>query len=238
MSVNDHLALICGRSATGKSTSLRNLRNTLYANCESGKRLPFKPIGFKEVIITDPYQLFEVFDHAETLPEIEYIVIDGLNYLMDMFESVHVRTATNTMAEWGNYAEFFRNTMQQKVARSTKRVIFTAHTRTTYNESEMVMETKVPIKGALANQGIESYFSTVVVTKKMRLKDLEGYENDLLIITPRDEKLGFKHVFQTMVTADTVNETMRSPMDMFTDEETFIDNDALILFKRLDEYYA
>ena len=44
--------------------------------------------------------------------------------------------------------------MQQYVASSTKKVIFIAHTSDTMNESEMVMETKVPVKGSLKNNGI------------------------------------------------------------------------------------
>ncbi len=44
--INDHLVLICGESATGKSASLMNLENpegVWYFNAESGKRLPFIP---------------------------------------------------------------------------------------------------------------------------------------------------------------------------------------------------
>ena len=42
---NDQLLMICGYSGTGKSRSLKNIRNQekwLYLNCEAGKRLPFK----------------------------------------------------------------------------------------------------------------------------------------------------------------------------------------------------
>lgn len=153
MSTNDHLLLVCGESSTGKSVSLANLSNVLYLNCEAGKRLPFKPKAFKEVTITDPYQVYEAFEWAETQDEIQTIVIDGLNYLMDMYESVHVLTAANTMQAWSNYAQYFKNLMQKYVASSSKAVIFTAHTKTALNDKAMVMETKVPIKGALANQG-------------------------------------------------------------------------------------
>ena len=236
--VNDKLVLFCGESATGKSACLRNLRKVLYLNCESGKKLPFKPQQFKEVVITDPYQVYEGFAWAETQPDIDTIVIDGLNYLMDMFESVHVLPSTNTMKAWGDYSQFFRNLMQQYVAKSSKNIIFTAHTRTIYNETSMAMETKVPVKGALANTGIESYFSCIVSTKRVKLKDLESYKNKLLNITPREEGLGFKYVFQTLITKDTVQERMRSPMGLFEDEETFIDNDASLVLNRLHEYYA
>ena len=236
--VNDKLVLFCGESATGKSACLRNLRKVLYLNCESGKKLPFKPQQFLEKTITDPYQVYEGFQWAESQPEIETIVVDGLNYLMDMFESVHVLPSTNTMKAWGDYSQFFRNLMQQYVAKSSKNIIFTAHTRTIYNETSMAMETKVPVKGALANTGIESYFSCIVSAKRMKLKDLEAYPNDLLKVTPREEALGFKYVFQTQITKDTVQERMRSPMGLFDDAETFIDNDAALVLKRLNEYYA
>lgn len=236
--VNDHLVLICGESSTGKSACLRNLQNVLYLNCESGKKLPFKPKSFKEVTITDPYQVYEAFDWAEKQDEIHYIVIDGLNFLMDMFESVHVLTSSNTMKAWGEYSQYFKNLMQQYVSKSTKNVIFTAHTKSALNESAMVIETKVPIKGALANQGIEAYFSNIVSTKKVKLKDLEDYSNELLNITYKEKTLGFKYVFQTQITSDTVNERMRSPMGLFEDNETYIDNDAKLLMDRLNEYYA
>lgn len=236
--VNDKLVLFCGESATGKSACLRNLRKVLYLNCESGKKLVFKPQQFKEVVITDPYQVYEGFTWAESQPEIETIVVDGLNYLMDMFESVHVLPSTNTMKAWGDYSQFFRNLMQQYVAKSSKNIIFTAHTRTIYNETSMAMETKVPVKGALANTGIESYFSCIIYAKRMKLKDLENYGSDLLKITPREDALGFKYVFQTQITKETVQERMRSPMGLFDDKETFIDNDAVLVLKRLNEYYA
>lgn len=238
MSTNDHLLLVCGESSTGKSVSLSNLSNVLYLNCESGKRLPFKPKAFKEVTITDPYQVYEAFDWAETQDEIQTIVIDGLNYLMDMYESVHVLTAANTLQAWSAYAQFFKNLMQKYVASSSKAIIFTAHTKSALNEKAMVMETKVPIKGSLANQGLESYFSCIVSTKKMTIDDLADYDNDLLTFTEREKNLGFKYVFQTQITKDTVNERMRSPMGLFDDKETFINNDVTLVLKRLEEYYG
>ena len=87
----------CGESATGKSACLRNLRKVLYLNCESGKNYPLNPTEFKEVTITDPYQVYEGFQWAESQPEVETIVVDGLNYLMDMFESLYIKIpATDT----------------------------------------------------------------------------------------------------------------------------------------------
>jgi hypothetical protein len=240
VNVNDHLGLICGESGTGKSASLMNLKNPqnwMYLNCESGKKLPFKTT-MQQFTITDPYQVYEAFTHAETDPSIEGIIIDSVTYLMDMFESIHVLPSTNTMQAWGQYAQFYKNLMQIYVAKSTKNVFFTGHTLTELDEEAMAYKTKVPIKGSLKNQGIESYFSVVVATKKMKLKELEPYSSRLLNITPEEEMLGYKHVFQTRLTKETVGERIRGPLGMWATEETFIDNNLQSLMQRLHEYYG
>lgn len=237
--VNDHLVLIGGKSASGKSAALMNLRNpegVMYLNCESGKKLPFRP-KFKQYVITDPLQVYEAFDYAETDPAIHTIAVDSLTYLADMYESIYVQNATNTMKAWGDYAQFIKNLMQLYVARSTKNVIFIAHTLDNLNEEEHIMETKVPIKGSLKNQGIESFFSVVIGAKKVTLKKLENYSSALLNITPEEEALGYKHVFQTKLTKETVNERLRGPMGLFSTEETYVDNDIQLILDRLHEYY-
>lgn len=238
--VNDHLVLLCGKSATGKSASLMGLENpegVLYLNCESGKRLPFKA-KFKQYVITDPLQVVEAFDHAETLPDIHTIVVDSLTYLLDLYESLYVLNSPNTMKAWGEFSQYFKTLMQQKVAGSSKRVVFTAHTSDTLNESEMAIETKVPVKGSLKNNGIESYFSVVIASKKVPLKTLKDYSSDLLTITPEEEALGFKYVYQTKITKDSVGERIRGPLGLFSTKETFIDNNLQLVFDRLQEYYV
>ena len=238
--VNDHLLLICGKSAVGKSASLMNLENpegVAYANCESGKKLPFKS-KFKEFTITDPLQVYELFVWAETQPEVHTIVVDSLSLLMEMFESVYVVGSANSMAQWGAYSQYFKNLMQQYVAKSTKNVIFTAHTTDSLNESEMVMETKIPVKGSLKGVSLEAYFSVIVYAKKVSLKSLKDFKTDLLVVTPEEEALGYKHVYQCRLTKETVNERIRGPMGMFSQQETFTDNDAQKLINRLKEYYS
>ena len=237
---NDNLVLICGTSGGGKSASLRNLpkpEGVMYLNCESGKKLPF-PNKFKTLTITDPIDVYQAFNEAENMPDIHTIVIDSLTFLMDMFESVHVLGSEDTMAGWQNYQQYFKNLMQQYVAVSTKNVIFTAHVLNVLNESEMVVETKVPIKGALKNNGLEAYFSTVVTARKISLTQLKDYGSKLLNISEEDEMLGYKYVYQTKITKDTVNHRIRSSMGMWSIKETFIDNDAELLLKRLHQYYS
>lgn len=236
---NDHLVLLCGKSATGKSASLMQLENpegVMYLNCEAGKKLPFRA-KFKQFTITDPLQINEAFDAAEQMEGVHTIVVDSLTYLLDMYESVYVLNSTNGMQAWGQFAQYFKVLMQQYVAKSTKNVIFIAHTADTLNESEMLMETKVPVKGSLKNNGIESYFTVVIASKKVPLKSLKDYGSELLNITPEEEALGYKYVFQTKLTKDTVNERLRGPMCLWNTKETFIDNNTQLVINRLREYY-
>ena len=215
---------------------LGNPEGVMYLNCEAGKKLPFRS-KFKQYTITDPHQIFEAFDAAEGMADVHTIVIDSLTYLLDMYESVYVLSAANGMQAWGQFAQYFKNLMQQYVAKSTKNVVFTAHTADTLNESEMVMETKVPVKGSLKGTGLEAYFSVIVYAKKVPIKTLKEYKSDILSIKPEEEALGFKHVYQCALTKDTANERIRGPMGMFSQQETFMDNDAGKLMNRLREYY-
>jgi len=236
---NDNLVLLGGKSATGKSASLMGLKNpegVMYLNCESGKKLPFKS-KFKQFTIIDPLQINEAFEAAEGMPDIHTIVVDSLTYLMDMYESIYVLNSANGMKAWGEFAQYFKVLMQKYVAKSTKRVIFTAHTMDTANEAEMIMETKVPVKGSLKNNGIESYFSVVIASKKVNLKTLKDYGSAMLTVTPEEEALGFKYVFQTKLTKETVNERLRGPVGLFDTKETFVDNNMQLILDRLEDYY-
>ena len=235
---NDHLILVCGKSATGKSASLMDMdkpEGVMYLNCENGKKLPFKS-AFKELIVVDPDQVYQAFTEAEAMPEIHTIIIDSLTYLMDMYEGTKVLNAANSMKAWGDYAQFWKILMSQVVAVSTKNVVFMAHTSDVLNEAEMINETLVKVKGSLMNQGIESYFTNVISTKKLPLSKIKD-KNSLFTTTPLEEQLGFKYVFQTSLTKETVNERIRSPMGMWKTDETYINNNLQNVIDRLHEYY-
>lgn len=240
MDQNVQLALITGYSGTGKSASLRNIENQenwYYINSESGKRLPFRN-KFQILNLVDPMDIFQAFEEARKDPECRGVITDSITFLMDMVETQYVLTADNTQKAWGDFAQYFKRLMQQSVASLGKPAIFTAHLLDVLDEKNMEMKTSVPVKGALKNNGIEAYFSTVVSAKKITIKDLKDYENDLLNITEEEKEVGFKHVFQTRITKKTTGERIRSPMGMFTKEQTYIDNDVQLLLNHLNEYYG
>lgn len=238
---NDQLVLICGASATGKSASLQNIRNQerwLYMGTEAGKRLPFRN-KFRSARVDDPMQVLEAFDYAiANKDSVDGIIVDSLTFLMEQYESKWVLTSANTMKAWSDYQQFFKTLMQDKVIKFGKPVIFTAHTQRILNENTGEYEVSVPVKGALKGNGLEAYFSCIVATKKVPLKDLQGYENDMLHITEEDKLVNYKHVFQTRITKTTTGERIRSPMGLFSVKETFIDNDCQILLDHLNTFYS
>lgn len=241
LDINDQLVLIGGLSASGKSASLRNIPNQekwIYLNCEAGKRLPFAN-KFIQVKVTDPWEVMGYFDQAIENPDkVDGIILDSLTFLMDMFESMYVLGSSNTMQGWSNYQQFFKTLMQEKIAKFGKPVIIIAHIREDLDEKAMEYKSAVPIKGALKNNGIEAYFSTVVYAKKVSLKELEGMDPELCHITEDDQDVGYKHVFQTRPTKKTIGDRIRSPMGLFARNQTYIDNDAALLLKHLNNYYG
>lgn len=239
---NDQMFLIGGLSGKGKSAALRNIRNQskwIYLNSEAGKRLPFRN-EFVNVRIGDPYEVPAYVNEAIANPDkVDGIIIDSITFLMDMFETMYIRSATNTQKAWGDFSHFFRDLMQVRLVQFGKPVVIIAHVLETMEDNNGILTLKksVPIKGALKNNGVEAYFSTVVEATTLPLKDLEPYSSDLLSITEDEEELGFKYVFQTRLTKQTVGTRIRSPMGLFSKNETFIDNDAQKVLDRLHEFY-
>lgn len=237
--MNNNIILVVGKSSTGKTMSLKDIPNPegiWYLNAENNKGTPFKT-KMKTFTITDPMQVYEAFEAAETKPEVHTIVLDSLTFLMDMYESQYVLTSTNTMKAWGEYAQFFKNLMNIYAANSSKRIIFLAHTSDVTND-DGILETLVKVKGSVMDRGVEAAFTTVVAAKVLPLKDLKDYENPLLTITEDDEINGYKHVFQTMKTKKTTGDRIRGPLQMWSRKETFIDNNVNLVLNRIQEYFA
>lgn len=238
--MSEQLILVEGLSAGGKTSSLQHLTNpnsALYLNCEN-KRAPFRPELKNTYNIIDPSQVFEGMDWAETQPDINTIIIDTLDFLMNMYETNIVKKAANGQKAWGDYFTYFQELMQVKVARSSKTCIFLAHAYTVLDEDSMTKNTSVPIKGALKNLGVESFFTTVIMSKQVPLRLVEPFTNKLLNVTEDDKERGVKYVFQTQMTKASSGEKIRSPQGMWDKSETFIDNNMQHVVDRLVAYYG
>lgn len=241
LAFNDQMILIGGVSGAGKSAALRNIRNQnrwIYINTEAGKRLPFRN-DFIQARIDDPYQVVTFVEEAiENADSVDGLIIDSSTFMMDMFESQYVLGSADTMKGWSNYAQFWKNLMQQQLVRFGKPVVIIAHVLEVYDESSLSMKRSVPIKGALKNQGVEAYFSTVVEATKIPIKDLKEFDPELLKISEDEEDLGFKYVFQTRLTKETIGTRIRSPMGMFSKKQTYMDNDCQMLLDHLAKFYG
>ena len=232
--------LIAGESGAGKSFSLANLRGqegVLYINCEGGKPLPFKN-KFKRVTVDDPLEIFDLYQAIIDNPGKRFhtVVTDTVSFMMERYEAVHVNGSANTMKAWGDYGQFFKTLMYDYVAKADVYSVMLGHLDGELQEETNQMKYSVPVKGALKKNGLEAYFTTVVVCKKVKIKDLRP--NKLLTISERDEEIGFKHVFQTRTTKQTVGDRIRSPFGLFNDDELYINNDAQIVIDQLKEFYA
>ena len=244
MTKNPKSLLICGQSGDGKSFSLINMRDQegiLYINCEGGKPLPFKN-KFKEITIDDPREIFDLLDRVEEDQTQRYhtVVIDTISFMMNRYESVHVIGTANTMAAWGAYGQFFPKLIYDHIANYRVFVVMLGHLDAQLNDETGRTDYSVPVKGALKKNGLEAYFTTVINCKKLNLKDIlkEAKEGVALQITDRDRQLGFMHVFQTRTVKSTVGDRIRSPWALFSDDETYINNDTQVVVDRLMKYYA
>lgn len=240
MAQNKNIVLVMGPPNTGKSTSLRNMTNQdkfVYLNTDL-KELPFRDKFLKNIEVADALQVLNYVAQIEQAPreKVQGGILDTLTFLMGMYERQYVNGAANGQQAWGNYGNFYRDLIHAIKSGSKDYAIF-AHEETSLNEQAMQMESRVPIKGAVGKIGAEADFTTILSTKQIPIKKLEGYENDLLHITDEEREDGFKYVFCTRVAKEHVGQKMRSAMDLWARKELYIDNDLQQVFDRLHKYY-
>jgi len=181
--------------------------------------------------------VYEGIEYASKTDAVHTVVIDTLDFLMTMFETNIIKKAVNGQKAWGDYFTYFQELMQVHIANSSKQFIILAHSHTVLDEEAMMKTTSVPVKGALRNLGVESFFTTVVMAKQVPLRIVEPYKNPMLNVSEDDKERGVKYVFQTRMTKESAGEKIRSPQDMWTKDETFIDNNIQYVLDRLADYY-
>lgn len=238
INTNKNIILITGKPSSGKTTSLINVdaTTTAYLNTDL-KELPLRNANdFQDVFITDIAELPSYIAGVEEAEGTHLGVLDTLTFAMDMYESQYVINSKNTMQAWGEYAQFYKSFIHQ-IKSGTKDYVIFAHEKDIYNEKEMTIETKIPVKGAVGNTGVEADFSIILAAKRLPITMLTGFENELLNITEENIEDGFKYVLQTRATKDTVGEKMRSPMGLWTRKQLYIDNDVNAVMQHVKQYY-
>ena len=235
---NNHIVLIMGKPNTGKSTSLRNIEDQekyVYLNTDL-KAIPFKH-NFNAHNISDPLDILGYIQEIEENPQINGVILDTLTFLCDQFEQQYVINATNSQKMWSEYASFYKKLIHS-IKKGTKDYAILAHAKDVMNESEMVLENKVPIKGSVGATGVEADFTTILGSKVISIKEALKWENPLLTISEEEKEDGLKYVFQTRIDKDSLGHKYRSQMGLWKREEKYINNDLQAVFNRLHTYYA
>jgi len=238
MSQNKNIVLISGKPNSGKSSSLRNMdvSKMVYLNTDL-KAVPFKATFAAQAEIADAKDVLAYIKQIEENDNITGAVLDTLTFLMSMYERQYVSNAKDGQKAWGSYGIFYKEVIHA-IKSGTKDYVILAHEDTLYNEENLTMETKIPVKGAVGKIGVEADFTTIVSAKQVPLKKLQGHENPLLNITEEEKEDGIKYVFVTRITKDYAGEKMRAPINFWSRDELYIDNDVNHIYDRLKTYYS
>lgn len=238
MADNKNIVLVMGPPNSGKTASLRNLPQESMAFLDADlKGTPFRSKFMVNEKIDDAQKVIWFIDEIEKEVTCTGGVLDTITFLMVMYERQYVITSKDTQKAWGAYGNFYRDFIH-RIKAGTKDYAILAHESTELNEQAMMMESRVPIKGAVGKIGVEADFTTVLKCMQMKVKDLEKHQNKLLHITPDEQEDGVKYVFCTRVTKEFAGSKMRAPMGLWERNELFIDNDLNQVFTRLKDYFG
>lgn len=233
--------LIAGESNTGKSTSLRNLKDRqsyAYLNADD-KALP---IGGANAflcntrITEDPEDVLSYYAELEQEPSCKGIVLDTLTFLMGLYERERVNTSANTMEGWKNYGIFYKE-LNTCIKDSNKTQIIMAHTSPEIDDNGGQIS-RILLKGAAGKIGAEADHTMVVTSKQMPVVKLQAYDTPLLTYSETELATGMKYVFSTIVTKATLGDRTRAPMGFWDLSEQYIDNDVQLILDRMDEFYS
>lgn len=240
--MSDSIVFLGGRSDTGKTASLRNLKDpkgVLYLNFES-KKPPYAS-QFTEKQVTDPYTLHTVSEKLiETgMEKYHTLVVDSITACMSLYATKYIgKDCENKMGAWGDYKEFYEKWAKQMLPKIEQNVIVLAHITNFEDTDTLQTYTQAVVQGSLKHVGLEADFGVVVNTAIVPLEKLKDFENPLLTITEEEEIEGFKHVIQTRKTLETKDTKIRSPMGMWDKTETYIDSDVQHVLDRINNYYG
>ncbi len=254
METNNKLTiLIEGVSGGGKSSSFQDIpmelqKNVLYLNAE-GKELPFAH-DFLEFKVTEPYQVHAAMQRIIEGKEFKHksgemihprmVGLDSFTFLMDQFVSQYVNTAEDTRGAWGLYANFIRKLMLEQVARLHIPFIATTHILQSDDMENMEKVSRAAIQGGIGKgNGLESYFTTVVYAKQMRMKDIKDFIADatMLTISEEEEFDEKKHVFVTRPARQHSGDRIKSPRGMFSTKDLYMDNSIPKLITHINNFY-
>lgn len=203
--------LIMGRSGSGKSASLRNVKEDMFVVNVNNKPLPFKPNEHLKIMQCDDYLRIKSALEAAAKKGIKACVIDDAGYLMtNKFMAGHrEKKGASQYDLYNEIADNFYSFIRFITDRlPTDMIVYVVM----HEDKNDLGESKPKTIGRLLDEKV----------------CVEG----LFTIVLHSMKLDGKYVFAT--NTDGLDVT-KSPIGMF--DETYVDNDVQAVTDRIREYY-
>ena len=207
------LVFVIGRSGTGKSTSIRNLKpeETVIINSDQ-KALPFRK--FKELYNEEKGNKLK---EAHKNPNVKTVIIDTISRLGTDYIMSNAFRAEKGFDKWNRMSGSIYdiiNIINDKMREDIIVYVF-AHPEVTYDEAGFSSERLLMPGKQLNNFVLESFSSIVLYTDVAKTP---GKANE--------------YFFRTVCN----NDTCKTPIDMF--EERLVPNDLIEVSKTIREYYG
>lgn len=215
----------------------RHIELRLYEKTKD-KPLPFKkPENMQVKVPPTPRDVLAYLEQAIASDKISIITLDTMTQMASDYVNEYVTNSDDGFAAWGELKKYLTDIVTA-VKRSPKPIIMMAHEQATLNEATGIVDQSAPFQGGFAKIGLEASFTTIVGCRVIQPSKLEDrHLNDLLVVTEQEEIEDMKYVFQTRLTRDTRGCKYRSPMGVFAPNELYIDNDAVLVMQRLNEFH-
>ena len=215
--------MVTGPTATGKSTSLRNLprETTAILNAEN-KILPFPNRNFRlNGKVSTIAEMFSGLEFAEADESIDTIVIDSISqFASDTVVAELITGQEDSRAGWMNYKETLMNVIKF-IKRGTKTYIITA-LEESWVDDKFRTHATASVQGSLKGGTLEAHFPIVLRSMVIEEPDSEGVMHK-------------RNVFATNNRIPSIETSAKTPMGLV--DELYIDNDINAFIETAKSYF-
>lgn len=225
-----------GVSGTGKTTAcqkLMELPTTLYIIAEVGMKRPTFPTGCTLLELPDSATLVSTISEELTQKSYNTVIVDSYSACISRYETDHVISATNTQDAWGKYGQYHVACIGylSELANAGFNVIVINHKKEIYDKEGNLLRSTLPLKGAMANYGVEATFNIMVECCTLDPISIAAFPNPHLVITPREQRQQVKHCFKLEADIGDLSPLIKIPTQLYGEDSLVVNADTLRLVK-------